>query len=168
MMEKELRELESILRAEQKLFGIYLEKLIEQQRYLIENDLKGLKDSIEKISLLAQEAMTLENGRKNVIARISEKLKVDENDITLSKLLDRFKGHKFQELEHLRDAILDTHVKATAQRERNELLINQSMNVIGRTVNYLNERKNPRVTYDNPTGKNGVASDNRGLLVRTA
>ncbi len=168
MMEKELRELESILRAEQKLFGIYLEKLTEQQRYLIENDLKGLKDSIEKISFLAQEAMTLEYGRKNVIERISKKLNVDKDDITMSKLLDRFKGHKFEELEHLRDAILDAHVKATAQRERNELLINQSMSVIGRTVDNLNERKNPKIPYDNPTRKNGVASDNGGLLVRTA
>lgn len=167
-MEKELRELESILRAEQKLFGIYLEKLTEQQRYLIENDLKGLKDSIEKISFLAQEAMTLENGRKSVIERISKKLNVDKDNITLSKLLDRFKGHKFEELEQLRNAILDTHIKATAQKERNELLINQSMSVIGRTVDYLNERKNPRVTYEDPTRKNGVASDSRSLLVRTA
>lgn len=167
-MEEELRELENILRAEQKLFGIYLEKLTEQQRYLIENDLKGLKDSIEKISFLAQEAMTLENSRKVVIDRISRKLNVDKDDITLSKLLDRFKGHKFEELEKLRNAILDTHFKATAQRERNELLINQSMSIIGRTIDYLNERKNPRVTYEDPTRKNGVPSNGGGLLVRTA
>lgn len=168
MMERELRELEGILKAEQKLFAVYLEKLTEQQQRLIENDLKGLRDSVEKISLLAQEALTLENGRKNVIARISEKLKVDKNNITLTKLLERFQGRNFEDLEHLRNAILDTHVKVAAQRERNELLINQSMNVIKQTVDYLNERNNPRVTYDNPTRKNSVGSAKRGLLTRTA
>lgn len=167
-MERELRELESILKAEQKLFTAYLEKLTEQQQYLIENDLKGLRESIEKISLLAQEALTLENGRKKVIEKISGKLKVDKNDITLGKLLDRFKGRNFEDLEHLRNAILDTHVKVAAQRERNQLLINQSMNVIRQTVDYLNERNNPRVTYDNPARKNSVISDNRCLLTRTA
>jgi hypothetical protein len=168
MMEKELRELESILKAEQKLFAIYLEKLTEQQKHLIENNLNGLRDTIEKISILAQEAMTLENGRKNVISRISDKLKIDKDDITLSKLLDRFKEHNFEDLERLRNTILDTHVKATAQRERNELLINQSMSVIRNTVDYLNERNNPRVTYDNPAKKNGCGVERRGLLTRTA
>jgi len=167
-MERELGELESILKAEQKLFAIYLEKLTEQQQHLIENDLNGLRDSIEKISLLAQEAMTLENGRKNVIARISDKLKIDKEDITLSKLLDRFKGHNFEDLVGLRNTILDTHVKATAQRERNELLINQSMNIISQTVDYLNERNSPKVTYDNPAKKNGCGAERRGMLTRTA
>jgi len=168
MMERELRELESILKAEQKLFAIYLEKLTEQQKHLIENNLSGLRDTIEKVSLLAQEAMTLENGRKNIIARISDKLKIDKDDITLSKLLDRFREHNFEDLESLRNAILDTHVKATAQRERNELLINQSMSVIRNTVDYLNERNNPRVTYDNPIKKNGCGAERRGMLIRTA
>lgn len=167
-MERELGELESILKAEQKLFAIYLEKLTEQQQHLIESNLNGLRDSIEKISLLAQEAMTLENGRKNVIARISDKSKIDKEDITLSKLLDRFKGHNFEDLEGLRNTILDTHVKATAQRERNELLINQSMNVISQTVDYLNERNSPKVTYDNPAKKNGCGAGRRGMLTRTA
>ena len=168
MMERELRELESILKAEQKLFVIYLEKLIEQQKSLIESDLNGLKENIERISLLAQEAMMLENGRKNVIERISEKLKIDKDNITLNKLLDRFKGQNFGELERLKNTILETHVKATAQKERNELLINQSMKVISQTVEYLNERNNPKVTYKNPTRKSGNGTAGRRMLIRTA
>lgn len=168
MMEKELRELEAILEAERKLYAKYLERLTVQQRSLIENDLQGLRESIDSINILAQEAMTLESGRKNVIARISDKLKVAREDITLNNLLDRFKGHNFEQLERLKQAILDTHIKATAQRERNELLINQSMSVIGQTISYLSERNNPSPVYENPVKKNGCSSGKRSLLTRTA
>ena len=95
MMEKELRELEAILEAEQNLFAKYLERLTLQQRCLIENDLQGLRESIESINILAQEAVMLESGRKNVIARISGKLEVAREDMTLNNLLARFKGHNF-------------------------------------------------------------------------
>ena len=168
MMEKELRELETILESERRLFVKYLEKLTAQQKQLIENDLQGLRESISKINLLAQEAITLESGRKNVIAKISKKLNTDKENVTLNNLLERFKGYNFEELDRLRNAILETHAKATVQRERNELLINQSMSVIGQTVNYLNERNNPSAVYENPVCKNGGTAAKNSLLMRTA
>jgi len=167
MMEREIRELESILKAEKRVFADYLEKMTEQQQYLIENDLKGLKDTVEKIGFLAQEAMTLENGRKNLIEKLSQKLAVDKNDITLNRLLERFKGHNFEELEKLKNAILGINIKATAQKERNELLINQSMNAIRQTIDYLNERNNPRATYENPHENGSGKRERRAMLTRT-
>ncbi|GEM_PF-1907251 len=168
MMDREINELTEVLKAEQKLFTSYLEKLTEQQNNLIENNLQGLKESIKKINLLAQEAMTLESGRKNIIDRISKNFNIDEDNATLSDLLGRFRGHNFDELEKLKDAILDIHLKATAQKERNELLINQSMSVIKQTVDYMNERKNPKAIYENPAKNGCYASNQGGMLTRTA
>ncbi len=167
-MNGEIQELETILKAEQKLFTGYVEKLAEQQQCLIENDLEGLKKSIEKINLMAQEALTLESGRKNVIERISKKMNIEEDDITLSNLLSRFKGQNFDELDKLKNAILDIHLKATAQKERNELLINQSMSVIRQTFDFMNQQKNPKATYDNPSKNGDYASERGGMLTRTA
>lgn len=167
-MEKDLLELESILKAEQNLLSVYLEELTDQQNYLIENDLDGLKNSIRELNLLAQKALTLENGRKAVIKRISLKLNMGNNDVTLSNLLARFEGRNFDELERLRNTILDVHIKVTARKECNELLINQSMNVIKQTVDYLNDRNNSRITFENTAVKGGNGNDRKGLLSKTA
>jgi hypothetical protein len=134
MMDKELRELESILEAEQKLFEVHLKRLAEQQRHLIEYDPEGLRDSIDKINLLSQEARMLNRGRKSLIASISRGLKTNKKDIALSRLLNRFKVNNFKQIEHLRNVILNMFLKAAARKEINEYLINQSMNVIGQTT----------------------------------
>jgi hypothetical protein len=167
-MEKDLRELESILNAEQDLFSVYLEELTEQQKHLIENNLDGLNNSIREINLLAQKVLTLERERKDVIKRISGKLRLDKDDITLNNLLARFTGRNSEELERLRNTILDTHVKATVQKERNKFLIKQSMIVIRQTVNYLNEKNNPGITHDKPVRKGEYGDEGKGLLTRTA
>ena len=105
--------------------------MAEQQKHLIDNDLEGLKDSIRKINLLAQKFMTLEKARKEIIKRILEKSRIGKNDINFNNLMARFKGRNLQELERLRNTILDTHVKATIQKERSKQLIKQSMNSSG-------------------------------------
>lgn len=167
-MEKDLHELENILNAEQNLFSVYLAELAEQQKHLIENNLDGLKNSIREINLLAQKILSLECGRKTVIKKISEELRLDKNDIPLGNLLARFKGRNLEELERLRNTILDTHVKATVQKKRNKILINQSMNVIRQKVNYLNEKNNSRINRDNPVQKWEYGKPGKELITGTA
>lgn len=167
-MEKDLRELESILNTEQDLFSVYLEMLTEQQRHLIENNLDELNKSIREINILARKILRLERERKEVIKKISEKLRLDKDDISLSNLLDRFTGRNSEELERLRNTILDTHVKATVQKERNKFLIKQSMNVIRQTVSYLNEKNNPAITHDRHVRKGKYDDQGKRLLTRTA
>jgi hypothetical protein len=140
-MEKDLHEL---LIEEQNLFSVYLRELAEQQKHLIENDLDGLKDSIREINQLAQKFMSLEKIRKETVKRILEESQIGKNDINLNNLMARFKGRNLEELERLRNTILDTHVKATVQKERNKRLIKQSMNIIRQSVNHPDENDNPR------------------------
>jgi hypothetical protein len=167
-MEKDLHELENILNTEQDLFSVYLEMLTEQQKHLIENNLDELNNSIREINLLARKVLTLERERKELIKRISEKLRLDEDDITLSNLLARFTGRNSEELERLRNTILDTHVKATVQKERNKFLIKQSMTVIRQTVNYLNEKNNPAITHDRHVREGEYEDQGKKLSTRTA
>lgn len=166
-MEVDLKELVSILKAEKDVFIRYLGKLVDQQKSLIENDLQGIKSSVEQINALAQEAVTLESGRKAVIERISNKLGVNPDDITISRLLEKFKGSKFEELEELKNMILEINAKIKNQKNRNELLIESSMNVIKETINYLNEVNNPRVTYRNPVLTRRGGADRSAIFSRT-
>ena len=167
-MEKDLHELESILIEEQNLFSVYLRELAEQQKHLIDNDLEGLKDSIRKINLLAQKFMTLEKARKEIIKRILEKSRIGKNDINFNNLMARFKGRNLQELERLRNTILDTHVKATIQKERSKQLIKQSMNIIRQSVNNTVEKDDPCGCHDEPVPQGKCIDEKMELLTGTA
>ncbi|MEE9554276.1 MAG: flagellar protein FlgN [candidate division Zixibacteria bacterium] len=166
-MERELKELTEILKAEKEVFVKYLEKLGDQQKALIENNLEDIRSSVQKINVLAQEAVMLENGRRAVIERLSKKIGVDADDVSIGKLLEKFKGPNFEELERLKNTILEIHQKVRTQKSRNELLIEQSMSVIHQTMNYINEMNNPKVTYANPVLTRRGASDRGAILSRT-
>jgi len=167
-MEKDLHELERILIEEQNLFSVYLRELAEQQKHLIENDLDGLKDSIREINQLAQKFMTLEKARKEIVKRILEESRIGKNDINLSGLMARFKGRNLEELERLRNTILDTHVKATVQKERNKRMIKQSMNIIRQSVNHPDEKDNPCGGHNNALPLEECKDDKMGLLTGSA
>ena len=165
-MERELKELINILNAEYEVFVKYLERLTEQQQYLIENDLDGIKTSVEKINVLAQDAVNLETGRRRIIERLSERLAMNPEDITIGKLIENFKGPNFEELEGLKNTILDIYAKVNTQKKRNELLIEQSMGIIRQTMNHIHQANNPKVIYDNPVAAPRGAVDRGSLMTR--
>ncbi len=166
MMERELKELINILNAEYDVFVKYLEKLSEQQQYLIENDLDGVKASIEKINILAQNAVNLETGRRRIIETLSEKLAMNPDDITIGKLIENLKGPNFEELEELKNTILDIYAKVNRHKKRNELLIEQSMGIIRQTMDYILQAGNPKAIYDNPVAVPHSAVNKGSLFAR--
>jgi hypothetical protein len=165
-MEIELNELTALLSQEEKVFRDYLDLLSQQQEYLITNDLAGIKATIEKINILAQEATNLENGRRRILGRLSELAQLGSGDLNISGLLEKFKGPNFRELEKLKDAILKIHEKIVEQKTRNELLIDQSMSMITQTMQFIHNASNPKVTYDNPAGIKGGSSAQAALISR--
>jgi len=149
-MEIDLKELVAILKAEREVFVKYLEKLIDQQRYLTKNDLRGIKSSVKQINALSREAIALEDGRRAAIDRISNELRMNPEDISVSQILEKFKGPKFEELKQLNNMILDIYKKVQIQKTHNELLIERSMNIIKETINNIKEVNDPGVAYRGP------------------
>ncbi len=149
-MEKELKQLIRILNAEYDIFVKYFERLIEQQQYLIENDLDGIKANVENMSILTQNAINLENGRCRIIERLSKRLAMNPDGITIGKLIENFRCPNFDELEGLKNTILDIYAKVNKQKSRNELLVEQSLGTIRQTMGYSQRANNPKAIYCNP------------------
>ena len=142
-MDTQLEELIKILQREEKIFREYLELLTEQQGNLMKNDLEAIRQGIQKISQLAGIATELENARRIIVAKLSEKLRVKPNDINLSEMLDKVNGAPFDELESLKNKVLEFHEKIMSQSRRNELLINQSMNILSQSIQLMNQSDDP-------------------------
>ena len=149
-MEKELKQLIGMLDAEYDVFVKYFERLVEQQQYLIENDLDGIKTSVESINVLARNAKNLETGRCRIIERLSKKLALNPEDITIGKLIENFKGPNLEELEGLKNTILDIYAKVNRQKRRNELLVEQSLGTIRQTMNCIQRANNPKAINMQP------------------
>lgn len=165
-MDSRITELTDILQKEEKVFQEYLGLLTQQQENLIKNDLSGIESGIDKINLMAQEAANLENGRHMVVAKLSQNLSMNPEDINISRILELLDSPKFDELESLTNKILDFHRKIASQTRRNELLIDQSMNVINQAMQFIDEISNPRATYDNPVMARGGAGSLGALISR--
>jgi hypothetical protein len=165
-MDSRITELTAILQKEEKVFQDYLGLLTQQQENLIKNDLSGIKSSIEKINELAQDAANLENGRRKVVSKLSQNLGMNPEDINISRILESLDGPKFDELESFKNKILEFHRKIASQKRRNQLLIDQSMNVINQTMQFIHEIGNPKATYDNPVMARGGAGSQGALISR--
>ena len=149
-MEREISELIDILKLEYRVYQTYFELLNQQQEHLIRNDLQAIKSSVEKMNVTTQQAVQLEKGRCAAIAKLSRKIEMKPEDITVSRILEKIEGARFSELENLRNRILDIHAKVIDQKDRNALLIGQSMQMVRETVNSISEMNNPKITYDDP------------------
>jgi hypothetical protein len=166
-MNTEIRELSEILGRELEVYQKYLELLTEQQRYLMMNDVQNVKATTDLINNLAQQAADLESGRARVMNRLQRVGAFQTGQETLSRILDKFKGPQFDELEKLKETLLDVHSRIREQSCRNELLIANSMKVIENTMQYIHEMNNPQVTYNNPSTAKRETLHRKTLISRT-
>jgi hypothetical protein len=166
-MDAEIRELAEILSREQEVYQKYLELLTEQQRYLMNNDVNSVKATTDLINHLAQEAADLESGRARVMNRLQRLGALKPGQDTLARIMEKFKGPQFDELEKLKETLLDVHSKIKEQSTRNELLIANSMQMIANTMQYIHEINNPQVTYNNPSNAKRDSLHQKTLISRT-
>jgi hypothetical protein len=165
-MDNELNELTTILSHEQELYQRYLELLTEQQGYLVANDIVGIRNTIDRINALAQEATNLENNRRKLVSRLSKIYRLKDGEMNISILLEKLSGTRYTELEQLKQTFLDIQGKIREQKVRNELLIDQSMKMITHSMQIIHNAGNPKATYDDPSRIRGTAGNQAALISR--
>jgi len=167
-MDADLTTLIEVLSAEQRVFQRFFELLNEQQEALIKNNPDGIKLNIERMNSLAQEAATLEDRRRDIVARLSERLQMKPGDVSFPRLIEKFQGPKFKELERLKDTIMKIHEKITAQRNRNELLIGQSMRIIIHTMETFYDTGKPMLDNDGAVNVRTNPASRKSTISRKA
>jgi hypothetical protein len=150
-MENALNQLINILTKEQELFQQYLDLLTQQQEHLVHNDLDSIRTNAEKINVLVREAADLENSRRFVLVRISQRINADSEKPNLTELLSAFEGPRFKNLERFKDTIFETYNRINEQKARNELLIDQSIKMISQAMQFIHRISDPAATYENPS-----------------
>jgi predicted transcriptional regulator len=145
--------LTDIVSREVKQFELFLKLLIDQQNYLVANDLENLNRVIKEQERAILVTRELERNRMRVIAELSEQIDDDPNNMTLSRVTKSLAQPQALKLEKMQKALTGLHAKINKVKSKNEFLIKKSMEYIEGTVRLLASSNNEAPTYGDGNSK---------------
>lgn len=124
----------------------FLNLLSEEQKLLMQNDVHSLRKSIEDQDKIIGDARKLEQERIKLTDTLAEKLKMDKDQINMSKLIELVEESYSTKLRELQSTLSSLYAKLERQRKKNEFLIRQSMKYVDRGINFFSglEGREPR------------------------
>ncbi|MBI5265889.1 MAG: flagellar protein FlgN, partial [candidate division Zixibacteria bacterium] len=131
-----------IIGREAACFESFLHLLTEQKRALVANDIDELNRLTHRQQQLLRESHDLNTQREQVIARIESDRHLSE-DLTISRLIAMADSEQAGRLRQLRDLLLNLNDQILEVRNTNAMLINQSRDMIARTMAMLSRPEHP-------------------------
>jgi hypothetical protein len=111
----------------------FLTLLSEEQEFLVEKDIDSLRKSIEEQEKTIQDERKLEEARIKLTDSLAGKLKIDKEEVNISKLIELVEESYSTELRQLQSTLASLYAKLERQRKKNEFLIRQSMKYVDRS-----------------------------------
>lgn len=153
-----------IIGREATCFESFLRLLTEQKRALVANDIGELNRLTHLQQQILRESHDLNTRREDVIKRIESDHSLSE-DLTISRLIAMADSEQAGRLRQLRDLLLTLNDQILEVRNTNALLINQSRDMIARTMAMLSRPEHPDAIYTRNAGSSdravAVALDRR-------
>jgi iron-sulfur cluster repair protein YtfE (RIC family) len=124
----------------------FLFLLSEEQKFLVEKDLDSLRKSIEEQEQTIRDQRKLEEARIKLTDSLAGKLRIDEQEVNMSKLIELVEESYSTQLRELQSTLVSLYAKLERQRKKNEFLIKQSMKYVDRSMEVFSslERRDPR------------------------
>lgn len=141
-----INQLIDIISREALLFESFLELLEQQKAALVANNLSELN----RLTRLQQEALVqsrkLDDDRVRVVAAIKQEKQFD-GDLTVSRIIALANSEQASRLTELRELLLGLNERILEVRNTNAFLINESRELIARTMTMLSRGKQSDATY---------------------
>ncbi len=125
----------------------FLRLLVDQQKYLVENDLENIKNGVARQQELIDRVKSLEKARTQLVAKYSESENIKPCDLTMSGLARRAGGEIADKLMELQNSLMSLHRKIEKAKRKNQFLIEHSMKYINGTIRLIAERGKSRKDY---------------------
>ena len=147
-MQSAVSELIEIIHKEMRLLHNLLELVNDEQQTLLRNDAEGLVGNLTRQEALLEKADQLEKQRLRVTEVLSRKLRVEPEELSMSRLMDLVEEAHSTELGKLQQTLVEAHQKIGETNRNNELLIRQSMGYIARTLDVVTASPPQETTYE--------------------
>jgi hypothetical protein len=123
-----------VIRKEIVCLEKFLNLLSEEQRLLVEIEMNSLRRCIGDQKRTIEEARKLEDDRIKLTDLLAEKLKIDKDEVKLSKLIELVEESYSAKLRELQSTLFALYAKLERQRKKNEFLIKQSMKYVDKSM----------------------------------
>lgn len=123
-----------VINKEGKCLEKFLTLLSEEQKFLVENDIDSLRRSIEDQEEAIRNARKLEEARIKLTDSLAEELKIDKDEVNISKLIELVEESYSTKLRELQSTLSSLYAKLARQRKKNEFLIKQSMKYVDKSI----------------------------------
>lgn len=137
-----INKLIDLIGREATVFADFLELLTRQRQMLVSGDVEGLNACTERQREKLIEASLLNREREQLVIQLRVTMPIS-GDVTINKLLEHATESQAEQMEKLRDTILELNDEIASVRNSNVLLINQSREFIARTMNMLSKVSAP-------------------------
>lgn len=117
----------------------FLVLLSEEQKSLVENEFDSLRRCIGEQEKTIGEARKLEEERIKLTDSLAEKLKVDKDEVKLSKLIELVEESYSAKLREVQSTLFALYAKLERQRKKNEFLIKQSMKYVDKSMKVFSD-----------------------------
>lgn len=158
--------IESLVEVLQEQTEIYKDLLKQSQQkteMIVKNDIEEIKISTEKEEGTIRKIAKLELKREDVIKQIAAVLKVSENQIKISDLIQVLEKAPTDQklLQQTQTEMLEVLQELQKTNEKNKQLIKQSLDYIDFSVNLIQTSQNASTTSYNSGGMSryGSATD---------
>jgi FlgN protein len=125
----------------------FLTLLVNQQKYLVDNDIESLRDGVTRQQEIISRIKGLEKNRSSLVVKYSDSNDLDPEDVTISGLARRADGAIADKLMELQNSLLSLHQKIEKAKRKNEFLIEHSMKYIEGTIKLIAEKSTPVNDY---------------------
>ena len=144
-----------VINKEGKCLEKFLTLLSEEQKFLVENDVDSLRRSVEDQEKTIRDARKLEDERIKLTDSLAEKLKIDKDEVSISKLIELVEESYSTKLRELQNTLSSLYARLERQRKKNEFLIKQSMKYVDKSVKvFLGlERRDPSYSVSQQKNK---------------
>jgi len=141
------RKITEVVEREAACLEEFLKLLIDQQKYIVDNEIDNLKNGVARQQEIIKKIKNLEKSRIEILGRLSESENLDPKNLTISSLACHAEGEISEKLLQLQSSLLALHNKIEKAKRKNEFLIEHSMKYIEETIRLLGEKGKPRRDY---------------------
>jgi hypothetical protein len=156
-LEKQLVNLIELINKEVNSLESFLRLLAEEEECLINNRFDLLERSIHQQEQAISQARHLEKNRKEITAWLSKDLKLEQEEPSISKLVQLLDSSYSSRLNELQKTLLELHRKVEIQRKKNEELIKESMEHIDSSIKFLIDNTSSTSYLRNSVNNQGKA-----------
>lgn len=149
-----VKELIEVLEQENKVYEDILKISKNKTSVIVEGKVKELENIVKLEQSLVLQMARLEGQRESIVDKVSQSLKIDAADLTITELAKHLENEEARKLKWVQDKLGNTLKELKDTNELNTKLIQNSLEYINFSVNLLSDASSGSNNYGN-TGQVG-------------